>query len=383
LAPLRDVADEIVVAVDSRAPHADFSAFTGLADRLLRFDFADYVERSLSWLHSECSSDWILRLDGDEVVSPDLVRQLRELIADPNLAQYYIPRRWLYPDTGRWLREWPWYPDFQNRLVRNDSRLWFSGLCHSGAVAALPARYLEAPIYHLDCVFKSEQERERKVAAYLAVPAGAKAVGADRLVATYYLPERYAERRPVAVQPEDRKAIAAVLAAEMPGTGRESRRWSRRVPLVNRSEIDRHWAERELPSSAYRGRVALVDGRRDLTFRPREQRLCTVRVTNLGTEAWPGFADRRPLIRLGCRWLKSDLSLIDDTARTVLTGPLEPGGTAIVPAFVQAPIEPGSYVLQFDLVHEFVRWFGSQTQARVTVTSDSEQRALRAALARG
>ena len=40
-------------------------------------------------------------------------------------------------------RDWPWFPDFQGRLLRNDAQLWFPGLCHSSVALTMPARYLD------------------------------------------------------------------------------------------------------------------------------------------------------------------------------------------------------------------------------------------------
>jgi hypothetical protein len=74
---------------------------------------------------------------------------LPDLVADPVIRQYRIPRRWLYPDPLRWIDEVPWWPDFQIRLVRNEPSLRFTGDVHTSADPAFPARYLEAPHYHL------------------------------------------------------------------------------------------------------------------------------------------------------------------------------------------------------------------------------------------
>jgi hypothetical protein len=40
---------------------------------------------------------------------------------------------------------------------------------------------------------------------------------------------------------------------------------------------------------------------------------------------------------------------------------------------VTAPNEPGVYVLEVDLVHEAVRWFGCPEQTRVTVSQNPPQ----------
>jgi hypothetical protein len=363
LAPLREVADEIVVAVDSTVEADSIVDLYPVADRLVRFEFPGYLERGLTWLHGLCRGDWILRLDGDEAVSPALVDELPSLIRESDVRQFHLPTRRLWPSPDRWLDEWPWSPDYHNRLVRNDSGLWFPGFCHSGAEPVLPARYLELPIYHLDGVLSDERTRELKVARYLALPPGESAPGADRLLAQFYLPERHATEPPVPVPRRDREAIESVLG----GSRSPRRRRLRNLALVTRAEVESYWARRELAAGAYQARVEVIEEMPPLTMRPREQRLVNVRVTNLGTETWPGFVERAPMIRLGCRWVRSDGTVADETARTTLPEPLAPRCSTIVPVFVEAPPEHENYALEIDLVHEFERWFGAGVEIAVKI----------------
>jgi FkbM family methyltransferase len=44
-----------------------------------------------------------------------------------------------------------------------------------------------------------------------------------------------------------------------------------------------------------------------------------------------------------------------------------PGADAIVPMVVEAPPRPGRYVLEIDLVHEFVRWLGCAVRVEIDV----------------
>ena len=74
LAPLREVADEIVLAVDQRVDPGVLGAYEALADRLLRVEYCGSV--ALAWKHRQCSGDWVLRLDADEVPSAALVAAL-------------------------------------------------------------------------------------------------------------------------------------------------------------------------------------------------------------------------------------------------------------------------------------------------------------------
>ena len=83
-------------------------------------------------------------------------------------------------------------------------------------------------------------------------------------------------------------------------------------------------------------------------------------VTNTDSVTWQWGFDQQPLVRLGYHWRTTDgTRLPDDGRRSALPSTLHPGDASIVPVVVQAPVRPGRYVLEVDLVHEGVRWFGS------------------------
>src|SRR6266568_3208045 len=96
---LRQVADEIVLAVDSRINSARLGQYAKWTDRLLRYEYTNNPQRAAAWLHRQCRGEWILRLDGDEVPSPALVAALPELTARRDVLQYWLQRRWLFPDS--------------------------------------------------------------------------------------------------------------------------------------------------------------------------------------------------------------------------------------------------------------------------------------------
>jgi hypothetical protein len=91
---------------------------------------------------------------------------------------------------------------------------------------------------------------------------------------------------------------------------------------------------------------------------PAERRPVYVRVRNLGTVAWPWGWEQEPPIRVSYHWRNIDGTMHTfEGLRTPLTARLAPGDEQIVPVWVDAPREPGRYLLEFDLVHEHVRWF--------------------------
>jgi hypothetical protein len=356
LSTLGGVADEIVVAVDVSKGEQDLTPLGAVADRLFEIELDMFLESAMAWLHAQCSCDWILRIDDDEVLGTGLVERLPELIRARDVVQYWLARRWLYPDAGHWLEDWPWFPDFQGRLVRNDARLWFPGLCHSSVAFTPPARYLDSGLYHLAHLLSDLGERERKVERYLGVDPALRETDADAYLPTYYLPERHPDTRIATVDPDDRAAIDLIVAKTNtpPHDHRAQPARARRIP---RSEIRAHWAERQFDETAYSATIRPVDMHRQLMAG--DHRPFRVDVRNEGTEWWPGGGeDRRPLIRVAYRWLTPEgVAVESEGHRTALPHPLGPGESCLVSMNVTSPPIAGRYVLEPDLVHEHVRWF--------------------------
>ena len=207
--PLREVADEIVLAADSRVPDAEVEQYRAVADRVLRCEVT-YFEAHLAWLHAQCRCRWVLRLDGDEVASPAFVQVLPELVAG-EVRQYWFPRRWLDASGGGWHDELPWAPDYHNRLVRNDGSLRFQGAQHTEAEPAYPAQYRPEPFYHLLCALETREERLLHSLRHELRQPSLVAAGGGPLNATFYLPERFARRSPRPLPDEDAAAIGSVL----------------------------------------------------------------------------------------------------------------------------------------------------------------------------
>jgi inositol phosphorylceramide mannosyltransferase catalytic subunit len=316
---LREVADEIVIAADVKATAEDVAAYEAVADRVLRVEF-DVLEHHLAWLHAQCRGEWVLRLDGDEQVSPELVAALPELVAAEDVRQYWLPRRWLDPSGRGWLDELPWSPDYHNRLVRNDERLSFTGTLHSGADPDFPAQYRGEPFDHLLCPLTTREERLEHSLLYEIQKPHFLAPGGGPLNATFYLPERFARRSP--------------------------------RPL---------W---EPPAVRGGGSLRLLEP--DLRMYDGEVRPLVVEVRNESARDWPG-GEHDPLIRLSYRW--SDGS---DGERTPLPAPLRDGETAIAPLVVVAPEQHGTHELRLGVVEEGVRWLEPELLVKLEVVPRGE-----------
>jgi len=106
-------ADELVV-VDSESSDETVSIARKFTDRVVVRDWPGYVAQK-NYAASIASHDWILSLDADERVTPQLAEEIKTLVAagSPHAA-FRVPRvTW---HLGRWIRTTDWFPDYQFRL---------------------------------------------------------------------------------------------------------------------------------------------------------------------------------------------------------------------------------------------------------------------------
>ena len=79
-------------------------------------------------------------------------------------------------------------------------------------------------------------------------------------------------------------------------------------------------------------------------------------------------------LRVGNHWLTADggAMLVQDDGRTSLPQAVLPGETCQVALRVQAPVEPGAYLCEIDVVHEGVTWFSDRKSPtlRIPVSAD-------------
>lgn len=145
LASLRGVADEVVV-VDSYSDDRTMEIARASGARVLQRRFENYGQQK-NFAMEQAGNEWILNLDADERVSPELQRAIADLKESgprAGVAAFAIQRRTRY--LGRWIRHSGWYPDRKVRLFKKSGASW-QGRIHerlnvSGATASLPGAIL-------------------------------------------------------------------------------------------------------------------------------------------------------------------------------------------------------------------------------------------------
>ena len=114
-------ADEIVV-VDSHSTDDTVAIARQFTERVVVHDWLGHIEQK-NYAASLASHDWILSIDADERVTPELAAEIGAALAlEPPHAAFRIPRvTW---HLGRWVRSTDWYPDFQDRLYDRRRARW-------------------------------------------------------------------------------------------------------------------------------------------------------------------------------------------------------------------------------------------------------------------
>jgi glycosyltransferase involved in cell wall biosynthesis len=138
-------ADEIVV-VDAMSSDATVATARQYTDKVVMREWPGYVAQK-NFATSLARNDWILSLDADERVTPELAAEIGELLAgSPPHAGYRMPRvTW---HLGRWIRTTDWYPDYQLRLYDRRTAEWTGRLVHESVTVRGSTGRLRGELHH-------------------------------------------------------------------------------------------------------------------------------------------------------------------------------------------------------------------------------------------
>jgi glycosyltransferase involved in cell wall biosynthesis len=116
-----DFADEWIV-VDSHSKDRTREVAASLGARVVERDWPGHVEQK-NFALDQASHDWVLCLDADERVSPELRASIVDALGRADLPDgFECARRTRY--LGRWIRHGGWYPDRKLRLFRRSAGRW-------------------------------------------------------------------------------------------------------------------------------------------------------------------------------------------------------------------------------------------------------------------
>src|SRR5699024_3875076 len=99
------------------------------------------------------TQEWVLSIDADERVTPELPLEIQQTIKQPSAPAYEIARQSQY--CGRWMKHSGWWPDYVLRLFKRGSARFTDVVVHEkiafdGSPARLKGHFLHYPYEDLE-----------------------------------------------------------------------------------------------------------------------------------------------------------------------------------------------------------------------------------------
>ena len=143
-------ADEIVL-VDGESTDKTVALAREFTDRVWVRSWPGFAAQK-NFALEQATGDWVLALDADERVTPELHARIARILADDAARQpvadgYALPRKNVF--WGRWVRHGGLYPDYQLRLFRRRLGRFLADAVHESVqVEGRVERLGEALLHH-------------------------------------------------------------------------------------------------------------------------------------------------------------------------------------------------------------------------------------------
>jgi glycosyltransferase involved in cell wall biosynthesis len=136
--------DEIVV-VDSGSTDRTLEIARSFNARVLEKEWLGFG-RQKQFAVDQARNDWVLCVDADEFVSPQLASSITKALSDPVAPVYRMPRRNRF--LGRWLGHGEGYPDWSLRLFDRRCARWSDDPVHEKVLYAVTPGSLVGDLMH-------------------------------------------------------------------------------------------------------------------------------------------------------------------------------------------------------------------------------------------
>lgn len=161
LRSVADLADEVVV-VDSYSADRTFKIAKKYTSKVFQRKWTNFADQK-NFANIQASNPWILSLDADERVSPELraeILQIKE--TEPECSAFSFPLLGYY--IGKWIRHSGWSQDRMIRLFRRDEAYWEGESVHEKLVVKGKIEKLKGPLHHF--IFRSIADHLARINTY-------------------------------------------------------------------------------------------------------------------------------------------------------------------------------------------------------------------------
>lgn len=173
--------DEVVV-IDSGSTDITCKIARDCGAKVLSHHWEGYVSQR-NFALSQCSYNWILALDADEEISPELALELKTLkprlkvLLEQGTSAFAMPRRVFY--RGQWIMYGDWVPDYVTRLFYRDAAHYEGGLVHESVQIDGMTTRLRAPLFHY--TYRDRADHLARIEKYSTLWAQSQAMQGRRI----------------------------------------------------------------------------------------------------------------------------------------------------------------------------------------------------------
>jgi len=150
-------ADEILV-VDSYSKDATLKICSEYGARIIQHEYINSAKQK-NWALAQCRHQWVLQIDTDEVISPELRQEIETALTsvESDVHAFRMPRRNYF--LGKWVRYGGLYPDYQVRVFRGDLGKWREREVHAHVEVPGQIRTLQNDLIHSGMEYLTRQVR--------------------------------------------------------------------------------------------------------------------------------------------------------------------------------------------------------------------------------
>lgn len=141
---IKDLADEIII-IDSGSTDSTIKIAKSKGAKVFLEEWKGFGPQKNSVIE-KCSGEWILLIDADEVVSPELKEKIKEIIEKNENKVYEINRCSVC--FGKELKHGGWSNQYATRLWKKGSVKVSDNLVHEEFLTELPKEKIKEKIYH-------------------------------------------------------------------------------------------------------------------------------------------------------------------------------------------------------------------------------------------
>jgi glycosyltransferase involved in cell wall biosynthesis len=169
LKSVAQLADEILV-LDSGSTDATLDIAARFGARAVHQDWLGYVGQK-NFALAQALHSWVLSIDADEEISPELAASIARIKADPSAELPDAPNGYEFSRIvfyrGRWIRHGDWYPDRLVRLFRRTEARFSGGRVHEKLELRGEHPILPGHLHHF--TYEDASDRAGRCARYAAL----------------------------------------------------------------------------------------------------------------------------------------------------------------------------------------------------------------------